>query len=160
MSIPTAVLKALQNQVTAERTNRDFYRCAGFQLDGLNWPGSSKWFIHGSHEEQHHADWFSKYINARNGAVIYDTIPAIPLIASADILPFFETALAKEKATTEKINALYQLSDQEEDPQTCQFLHYFLKEQTRSEREITDYVLELKRGDATAHILFDKKLKH
>lgn len=167
MSLDPVLRDRLNAQVTTERYNSAFYRACANRLAFLNLTGLARWMRHAARDENRHASWFADYLIDRNEFPPTDALPAVTLPNSATMLTagsvLFAEALKREQATTQAINALYELGDEVNDPQTCVFLHWFIEEQTRSEREITELLAELKiaDNDAAAVIALDRKVgKH
>ena len=150
--ISTELLTALQEQLTTERTNAAIYRNLAACLEAAVWPGSAKWMLNASNEEQSHADRIAAYIIDRGGIPWYAEIPAQSVII-AEMLPCFAAALEVEQATTEKLKVLYYIAEAGEDPQTMQVLWWYLAEQTESERVLTDILTEIQRADCSAALL-------
>lgn len=155
----STLMQALNNQLTMERQNAAIYDALSAALDVVFWDGSSKWMKKSADEEREHADKFAAYIVDRMGEPVYSSLDGCNCPTGDNLVDFFSAALAREQMTTEAIKTLYFMSEDAEDPQTCQFLHWFLEEQTKSEREISDYLILLKKLDKTGMYLFDKELE-
>lgn len=151
------MLAALQTQLTLERTNAAIYDSLSACLDAVNWSGSSIFMKKSADEERTHADKFAGFIVDRNETPIYGDLPVCPMIEDDDLVIYFQAALGREKLTTQAINDLYTKADDVEDWQTCQFLLWFLQEQTDSERQLTDCLLELRRSDNNGRLILDEK---
>jgi ferritin len=136
----------LQNEVTLERTNRDFYRLGSFTLDNEGWGGFAKWFKKSSDEEQSHADKFSDLLVDRNITPIYDTIRNIEPL-EGDPLVWIKAALEAEKKTTAAIMEIYKQAHDEGEFLVTEFLQFFLEEQRNSEREVYDIQQALEATD-------------
>jgi len=153
------LLTALQDQFNMERQNAAIYDALAAQLDAVHWPGASAWMKRAADEERQHADKFSGYIVDRNGVPQFaGLVPVVAPQETDDLVLFFDAAMGREQLTTEAIKALHVLADEAEDPQTCAFLIWFLEEQTKSEREITDILLMLNRLDNNGRVVFDETL--
>lgn len=152
------LLQALKDQLTMERQNAAIYDALSAALDVVFWDGSSKFMKASANEEREHADKFCAYIVDRNGSPAFAALDECNVPSGDDLSSYFEAALAREKVTTEALKVLYYTSEEAEDPQTCAFLLPFMIEQTESERQLTDFVLMLKRLDKNGWIAFDKKL--
>lgn len=152
------LLDALNQQLTLERQNAAIYDALSAMLDAVNWAGSSKWMKHAADEEREHADKVTSYIVDRNSLPVFMPLEGCNTPASDNLTEYFQAALLREQATTEALKTLYYLAESEEDPQLCVFLHPLLDEQTRSEREITDILIMLRRLDKNGWIVFDKGL--
>jgi ferritin len=151
------ILTALQNQLTLERTNAAYYDALSASLEAVNWPGSAAFMKRSANDERTHAQKFSDYIVDRNETPEYSAVEQCPKLEDDDLVLYFQAALQREKLTTEAINGLYELADMRQDPQTCIFLHWFIAEQTASERELTDCLIELRRADNSGRIILDRE---
>jgi len=151
-------LTAFQDQFNRERGNREAYRVMASNLDAVNWEGAANWMRNASNEEGEHADKFAAYLIDRNEIPRYDPLPAPAVVAGEDLLPYFEAALALEVANTEQIKELHYAAEQSEDMQTCVFLIWAVEEQTKSERELMDIILMLRRLDNNGRVVFDETL--
>ncbi len=167
MPLEPVLRDSLNKQITNERYNAAFYRAAAARLDLLNLPGFARWMKRSAKEETKHASWFADYLIDRNEAAIYAALDAVTLpngstinnVASA----LFALALQAEQRTTQQINSLYLMADEVNDPQTCVFLHWFIEEQTKSEREVTEILAQVKlaESDPAGILTLDHRLgKH
>jgi ferritin len=152
------ITEMLQEQFNRERMNHATYRAMAHCLDAVNWPGASKWMLNASNEEAEHADKFAGYIIDMNLVPRYDMLPAPLVPMGDDLVPYFEAALKLEIENTTQIKEIDYAADQSEDEQTEVFLIWAVAEQTKSEREITDILLMLKRLDNNGRVVYDHEL--
>ena len=145
----------LQQEVTLERTNRDFYRLGSFILDNEGWGGFAKFFKKSSDEEQEHADKFSNLLVDRNINPVYDTIRNI-MALEGNPLVWCKAAYEAEQKTTAAIQEIYKQAMDEGEYLVLEFLHWFLEEQRKSEREVWDIIQMLEATDEWR--LIDEKL--
>lgn len=167
MPLDPVLRDRLNNQITNERQNAAVYLACALRFELLNLPGFAHWMHHASKEETHHAKWFAQYLVDR-----YEVPTIAPLEGFSATLnvtmnnvgsALFAVALSAEQRTTQQINALYLLSDEVNDPQTCIFLHWFIEEQTRSEREVAEILAQVKlaESDPAGILALDHRLgKH
>jgi ferritin len=151
-------LDALQEQFNRERANREAYRVMADNLESVNWEGAAKFMRDASNEEAAHADKFGAYLIDRNQVPRYDALPAPLVVSGDDLLQYFDAALTLEVTNTEQIKELHYAAEQAEDMQTCVFLIWAIEEQTKSERELQDIILMLRRLDNNGRVVFDEKL--
>jgi ferritin len=151
------IQQSLNAQMNKERLNHATYRAMSCNLESVNWSGSARWMKHASDEEQEHSDKFAAYLIDRNWLVQYDQLPPPVVPMGDDLVAYFTAALGLEQENTESIKTLYFQAENEEDPQTCAWLIWAIEEQTRSERELVDILLELQRVDKTGWTLLDAK---
>jgi ferritin len=157
--------QALQEQFNKERQNEANYRAKAAQAEAANYPGVAAWMKRSADEEHEHADLIENYLVARNEVPVYTNLMMIDLLPGDALIDLFQGALELEQQNTVSLETLYYLAEQSEDPRTCSFLTVphddfpgFLEEQTKSEREITDILLELRRLDKTGWKLLDMEL--
>ena len=151
------VLQALQDQMNKERMNAQQYAALAGYLDAENWPGFSKWMLKASEDELTHFHKFESYLIDRNAAPFYTALD-VPIRLDGSVpLPLFEAALKLEQENTVSILALDELADEDMDEQTDTFLIWAIDEQTKSERELVDAILELGRVDATGLLILDRE---
>ena len=155
-----AMLQALQSQLTLERQNAAIYDALSASLDNVNWSGSATFMKKSADEERTHAQKFTDYLVDRNCVPIYAALGPCPVLEDDDLVIYFQAALDREKLTTLAIKTLYQDAANDAtgpDSQTQQFLLWFLAEQTASERELTDAMLELNRSDNNGRLILDER---
>ena len=152
------MLQALNEQLNVERFNQASYDMLAASLDVAYWPGSSAWMKGQAQEEATHADKVAAYIVDRGCIPQFTDIVPIPMIDTANLTNAFEAALQVEQANTERIKMLYHLAEEQADPQTCQFLHWFLAEQTEAEGVLGNYLTMLDRLDANGKMVFDSSV--
>ena len=156
----------MQKQFILERTNEQYYRALASAADVVNWPGASAYFENAANDEQSHAKRVRDYIIDRNETPVFDALEAIPEIDGNDYIGMFKLALKRENITTASLQAKAQAADDEDvDFQTVAFLLSsqgdwpgYLVEQTQSERELTDYILQISRLGPDGIQLFDNAL--
>lgn len=153
-----AIEKLLQKQFNTERYNEQAYRNLGYQLANMAWDGTAKFMLKSADEEHSHSEKFANYLIARNIAPELDALPAIkPSVLNmvSPMLTSVSAALDLENKTTDAIVNLYHEADDAGESQTCQFLHWFLEEQTNSVKEVFDMVQEVKRAGNDDAALLD-----
>lgn len=153
------VYDLLNAQITKERENQALYMAAAAAADFSAWDGSRKFFLKSAGEEMEHAQKFVEYIIARNMPVTFDMVNSINpnMVAASSLLELFNAGLEREIQTTDAILAIYQAADEAGDFQTCEFLNWFMKEQTDSVKEFQDIVTELGRTEVSDWPILDEK---
>ena len=153
---------AINAQINAELSASYVYQAmaAHFDRDDVALPGFRDFFKKSSDEEREHAFKLIDYLNKRGGRVVLAPLPAPPQKWDSP-LRALEAALALEKDVNEKLLAIHRVAGENSDPQLCDFLEgEFLKEQVEAEKELADYITNLKRvGEGLGVYLFDKNLK-
>lgn len=143
-----------QTQYNTERQNAEEYLQRGNVLEGYAWDGCAHFMFKAAGEEREHAAKFADFLNARNVQPIAAPLNAVNTVASNNNpYPYFREVYELEVKTTDKINALYRAAENADDPQACEFLHFFLAEQTRSVKETYDMVQQLSRADCSAALI-------
>lgn len=153
--LDNVMLQALIEQMNVERYNQAAYDMLAAALDVAYWPNSSAWMKVQAQEEATHADKIAAYIVDRGNVPGFTDIVPVPMIDASNLTNAFEMAMAVEQSNTEKIKMLYHLAEEQADPQTCQFLHWFLAEQTEAEGILNNYITMLGRLDANGKMVFD-----
>jgi ferritin len=163
--INTVVVQALEEQLTTERQNAAVYDALAGYAENANYSGTAKWMRSAAEDERKHADLVVEHLIDRGVAPVYGQLAPVDILPGDDLIALFDTALALEFATTEKIVTLYYVAQQAEDPQALAWLQdagggfSFLVEQTKSEKEIRDLLTTLRRVDnGTGWFVFDNSL--
>lgn len=163
MPLDPVVLDSLNRQITNERNNSAMYLALANRLDFSNLTGLASHMRAASADELTHAQKFSDYLIDRYAFPVVAplesaTPPDGPMLSIGTLC--FAAALQREMQTTEQIKTLYDIAEQADDPQTCQFLLWFLEEQTKSEREYAELVarLQFAQGCPAAVLQIDHEL--
>lgn len=163
MALDPVVFDSLNRQITNERSNSAMYWALANRLDFSNLVGMATHMRAASLDETTHAQKFTDYLIDRGAFPTVEVVPAAippdaPMLKIGTLC--FAAALQREMQTTEQIKTLHDIAEQADDPQTCQFLLWFLEEQTQSEREYTELVarLQLAEGCAAAVLAMDHEL--
>ncbi|HEY0299123.1 MAG TPA: ferritin [Arachidicoccus sp.] len=151
---------ALNNQVLMEAQSSQAYLAMASWADiqpGLK--GVAQFFFTHSDEERMHMLKLINFINERGGFAV---VPALaqPILTFPSLKKAFEELLAHEIAVSESINNIVDLSLQEKDYATHNFLQWYVNEQIEEERlarECNDK-LELIGDDKSGLYLFDRDI--
>lgn len=152
-----ALIDALQAQMNRERMNHEQYEAFAAALENANWPGFAKWMHDRANEESDHYHKFRDHLIDRNVAPVLSALDAPMLLDGSNPLPFFEAAYALEQENTASICAVEEVADGLDDEQTEDWIIWAINEQTASERELVDALLELNRVDATGLLILDRQ---
>ena len=148
----------LQEQFNKERMNAQVYESFANCLESYNWPGFAAWMRKAAADELTHADKFAGYLIDRNQTPRSTALYAPPEMTGENPIPFFQAALLLEQENTKSILAIEDQSDAEDDEQTDVFLYsWAIAEQTSSERELVDALLELHRVGPDGLIILDRE---
>lgn len=158
--LPTALAHGLQVQMNREMVAMLVYKQMRADLRLEGWYGFHKFMHHQEEDELHHARMFDHFLSERGVRPIYSSVetPAIPY--STVPLDYFKKSLALEEQYWEYLNELYQMSEDEDDPDTCNFLYKMIDEQHDSVDGLKHIVQKLQRAgaDNAALLLIDKKV--
>ena len=149
------LIDAFSEQVTMERQNQVGYNSLAVAMERAGWRGMAKWMRRSAKDEGTHAHKFITFLKTRSVFPKLDALEAPP--TAEGVVASFSVALSLEKSTTEAIDTLYFLADEREDPAACEFLHWFIREQRKSEDEINDILNDLNH-DRTAWTKIDREL--
>lgn len=160
MELSQEMLTALNFRYNRERYASIVYVALGAHLDDNQWPGMARFMLKASDEEMEHAAKVLQYILDRNAAPKVDALPSPDALDPAAEPPeVFAAALDLERQVSQEIMNLYYEAHQGRDFATVSFLEYFLDEQVKSERELTQIVADLDRADCPAALLLiDREL--
>lgn len=160
MELSQELLTALNFRYNRERYASAVYMALGANLDANQWPGMALFMAKSSGEEMVHAAKFLQYIIDRNAAPKVDALPSPDAPdPTAEPPEVFAAALDLERQVSQEIINLYYEAHQARDFATVSFLEYFLDEQVKSERELTQIVADLDRADCPAALLMiDREL--
>lgn len=159
--LPTELANALMVQMNREMVAALVYKQMRADLRLEGWYGFHKFMHSQEDDELKHARKFDHYLSERKVRPVFSSVvvPAIPF--STVPMDYFQKALALEEQYWEYINELYRLSEEQEDPDTCQFLYYFIQEQHDSVDGLNHIIQKLKRAgaDQAALMQVDKKVQ-
>jgi len=132
--------KAINAQINAEVYSAYLYMSMAAWFDAKNLTGFANWMKIQTQEELFHAQKFFDYVNERGGRVIMEAI-AKPETEWESVLDVFEFTLKHEQKVTSLINDLVEVSRDEKDNATYNFLQWFVGEQVEEESSV-DAVLQ------------------
>lgn len=145
MNLSPTLAQEFNAQFNQERYNEAFYLQASYLLESITWDGMAKWLMRASDEEREHARGFASFLIDRNVAPALNVLDAgFNLVANP--LYIFQEALRQEQGNTERLKALEELCDAEDDEDADIFLQTYMTEQRKSERELTDILNLLNRA--------------
>jgi len=138
-----AVEKALNEQINAEFYSAYLYLSMSSWFDSIGLRGFATWERVQAMEERDHALKIFDYVLARGGRAIMQPIAAPPT-EWMDPKDAFETQMAHEIKVTGLINNLVNLSMDEKDHATVNFLQWFVNEQVEEEENARTILEQLK----------------
>ncbi len=152
--------KELNKQINAEFYSAYLYLSMSSYFETLNLKGFANWTFIQYQEEVTHALKIYNYVNERGGRVILEQIDK-PKADWENPFAVMEEVYAHEKKVTALINNLVDISKEENDHATNNFLQWFVAEQVEEEANADDIVSELKFiGDnKQALMMLDRELR-
>lgn len=135
--------KALNDQLTFELVSAYLYYAMSAYCEANDLAGMANWFKVQAQEEMFHASKFFDYINDRDGRVELGAIEK-PAKDWDTPLAAFSAALEHERIVSGRIHDLVELSQQEKDRSTYNFLQWFVGEQVEEEATARNIIGQLK----------------
>ena len=144
MSLTRKMEDALNLQLAAEFSSAYLYLSMSGYFETANLPGMSHWMYQQFQEEQNHKMKFFRYIYDRGGKVTLKSIEA-PKSEWDSALDVFEDSLRHEQEVSGRINELVDLSLNEKDHATFQFLQWYVSEQVEEEATLAKIIDDLRK---------------
>ena len=135
--------KALNDQVTMEAHSAQIYLMLACWADDNLLDGVKSFMMKHSQEERVHMAKIMEYIQERGGKVTIEAI-AKPGPEPKNVLECFEMVLQQEIANTEAIYKIVNMSMQEGDWATWNFLQWLVNEQREEEKLALDLLDKVK----------------
>lgn len=153
------ILEAINKQINAEYYSSYLYLAMAAWLHNENFNGMAQWMKAQAQEEAGHAMKLFDYLVERGGRVTLAAIQA-PQAQWNSPLAVFEEVCQHESHVTSLINNLVELSRNQKDFATENFLQWFVKEQVEEEASAADISHKLKMvANSNSGLLFlDHKL--
>ncbi|ASU35395.1 ferritin [Mucilaginibacter xinganensis] len=143
--------KALNDQMTNEAHNAQIYLSYAAWASDKGYDGIANFLFRHSSEERNHMMKFLEYILKRGGKVAVTAIPA-PGPDPLSVNDCFEKVFTSEVENTSNIYSIVDMSLQEKDWATWNFMQWFVKEQTEEETMALDLLAKIRKaGGANAN---------
>lgn len=155
------IQKGLTKQLNRELESSQLYLLMASWVERKGYEGICEFLYDHSNEERIHMLKLIRYINKRGGNVVLDSISFIN-ITYGTIKELFMKLFEHEKKISREINFLVEISLQEKDYFTYNFLQWYVEEQIEEEalsKMILDKI-ELIGEDKGGLYLFDKDMKN
>ncbi len=152
--------EALNKQVTVEAESSQVYLAMASYAENLGFEGVSKFMYAHSDEEREHMLKLIKFINERGGYAKVSPLSAPPT-EFGSFKDMFQNLFDHEVMVSKTINDLVDVSLQEKDYATHNFLQWYVSEQIEEEalaRNILDKI-NLIGDDKSGFYLFDNDIK-
>lgn len=129
-------------QVEREGYSSNLYLAMAIWAETSGFGGIAEWLYAQSDEEKMHMMKFIRYINERGGKTV---IPAFkkPPAEYKNIEEMFKEVLKHEEFVTASINEIVELTLQEKDYSTHNFLQWFVMEQVEEESSVRTIIDKL-----------------
>lgn len=158
--INSKVEAAINKQIQKEEFSSRLYLAMAIWCEVKGYPGASAFLYRHAEEERMHQMKFIRYVNERGGkAQLFEQEQ--PTDDFNSLQELFEQVLDHEEYITASINNLYQLTFDEKDFTTGNFLQWFITEQLEEEslmRTILDKI-RLVGADKAGMFHIDKELE-
>ena len=153
------VEKAMNDHINDEFYSAYLYLSMSAWLQTKNLPGFANWMMVQYQEEVSHGMKFFNYLHERGGEVKLEEIGA-PTVSWKSALHVFEETLKHEQYVTSRINDLVDVSIENKDHASHNFLMWFVNEQVEEEATAQEMIGKLTLiGDAKESLYhLDKEL--
>jgi ferritin len=145
--------KSLNEQINAEFYSSYLYLSMSAYFEEQNLDGFANWMNVQAQEEKDHAMKLFNYV-IRRGAKVNLTAIDAPQTEWDSPLAAFEHVLKHEKYVTSLINNLVDLSIEQKDHATNNFLQWFVNEQVEEEENAMDNLGKLKLADGNPQVIY------
>jgi ferritin len=144
---------AINDQINAELYSSYLYLSMSAYFESIDLKGFANWMKIQAQEELIHVGKFFDFVNERSGRVKLQPIAA-PTIEWSSPIDAFKAAYDHECHITGLINKLVDLTREESDHATYNFLQWFVGEQVEEEATADSVVKQLKLVGDQGHGLF------
>lgn len=150
---------AINQQVNAELYSAYLYLSMAAYFERQNLQGFANWMRVQFQEEQFHGLRMFDFINARGGSVSLLPIDG-PKTEWKSVIEVFEDTLAHEQHVTSLINNLIDVSTQEKEYASINFLQWFINEQIEEESNAEKILFQLRvfEGKGQGLLMLDREL--
>ena len=151
---------ALNEQIKKEEYSSRLYLAMAIWCEANGYPGAGSFLYEHSDEERMHMLKLVHYVNDRGGHAKLFNIEAPPLDYKS-VLDIFTEILVHEQHITESINNLYQVTVDEKDYTTANFLQWYITEQVEEESLFSTILdrIKLVGNDKAGMFHIDKELE-
>lgn len=158
MELLSKLRTSFQKQYNAERQNQAVYTAFQNYFDAQTWDGFSKWMKKSAQEEGEHAQKLADYLVSRNCVPEIQSLESVAVSGSPREL--FQKALELEMGNTASLTELYLECLKFQCYEAGFFLEWYLDEQRKSERELTDILqmFDHAGNDNAAIMMIDERL--
>lgn len=144
MNLSASLNDALNNQIIHEYKNQLIYSQLESHFEDLQLTKIASYFKKQAQEEKSHADKFIAHINSRTGGKVTIGEVSAPDLQISDISSIGDLFVSTEEGTTESIESLYELANEDGSYIDCPFLLEMLQEQVQEEDSANEFSLKAK----------------
>lgn len=150
----------LNKQINEEMFSSYLYLSMSAHFEAVGLKGFANWMRVQAKEEDFHANKIYDYINERSGRVVLKAIDE-PKVEWENTLEAIQDTLNHENKITNLINELVNISMEEKDHATVNFLQWFVSEQVEEEANAQELFDQLRfiEDNKSALYMLDKELK-
>ena len=141
--LSTTLAKVLNQQMTNEAANAQIYLAYASWATDKGYDGIANFLFRHANEERNHMMKILEYILKRGAKVTVTEIPS-PGPDPVNVNDCFEKIFKSEVDNTQKIYRIVDLSMEERDWATWNFMQWFVKEQTEEETLALDLLSKIK----------------
>jgi len=147
------VLKALNEQVTAEMFSAYVYLGMSAWCEDRNLPGFAAWMRKQFEEEQKHAPKILDYVLERGDTVTLGALAQPPAVYRS-LQEVWEKTYAHEQHVTALIHKIYALAQKEQDFATQALMQWFVTEQVEEEQQASSILEQVKMVGTNSSAVF------
>lgn len=147
------VLEGLQGQLNMERMNAQKYFYISSVMSNMGYNGFAKWFMKQGQGELGHAKLIEDFLTSKRVQPQYRALGGVSV--EGGVVGLTQEAFRTEVGTTASLSTLYQLAEDNGEPQVCAFLAPLLVEQVEEETVSADLMDLVARTDEKGWTVLD-----
>lgn len=154
------VESAINEQIKREEFSSRLYLSMAIWCEANGFPGAAAFLYRQSDEERMHQLKFVHYVNDRGGVAALMALDQ-PVAKFDSLLDVFQQVMKHEEYITASINDLYEVTLQEKDYTTGNFLQWYINEQIEEESTMKTILdkISLVGNDKAGMFHIDKELE-
>lgn len=135
--VSNKVAERINEQINKEMFSAYLYMAMSARMTEMGYKGAAKWLMIQYHEEMYHAMRLFGFLQDRGSAVELKALAA-PSVKEASFKELFAKVLEHEKAVSQSIRELLELSLAEKDYAAEGFLRWYVSEQVEEEKNASE----------------------
>jgi ferritin len=158
--IKPAIETALNEQIKREEHSSRIYLSMAIWCEANGFPGAAAFLYRQSDEERMHQLKLVRYVNDRGGKAILKPLDQ-PKAEYSSLMQVFEEVLKHEQYITSSINDVYEVTLNEKDYTTGNFIQWYINEQIEEESTMKTILdkISLVGADKAGMFHIDKELE-